>query len=137
MGDYTNYFYIYFKTITDGNGKAVSLNIPGFFEKLEAQGKTVGIKIFDNLFVKEKNSYNGAPTEIKLVGDTARIFSHIFGGAYITSENKEVTDEGVTRGLKRKASKVVSPFTANNTYVDDNKRSYPGAVKEPSVYFCN
>ena len=123
-------FTDYFNSITDSNGKAVSLNIPGFFEKLEAQGKTVGIKIFDNLFVKEKNSYNGAPTQIKLVGDTARIFPHIFGGAYVTSENKEVTDEGVTRGLKRKASKVVSPFTfANNTYVDDTGRTYPGAGK--------
>ena len=107
-------FTDYFNSITDNNGKAVSLNIPGFFEKLEAQGKTVGIKIFDNLFVKEKNSYNGAPTQIKLVGDTARIFPHIFGGAYVTSENKEVTDEGVTRGLKRKANKVVSPFTFAN-----------------------
>ena len=123
-------FTDYFNTITDKSGKSISLNIPGFFEKLEAQGKTVGIKIFDNLFIKEKNSYNGAPSEIKLVGDTARIFPHVFGGTYITSQNKEVTDEGVTRGLKRQASKVVSPFTfANNTYVDDNGRSYPGAGK--------
>ena len=123
-------FTDYFNTITDKSGKSISLNIPGFFEKLEAQGKTVGIKIFDNLFIKEKNSYNGAPAEIKLVGDTARIFTHVFGGTYITSQNKEVTDEGVTRGLKRQASKVVSPFTfANNTYVDDNGSSYPGAGK--------
>jgi len=123
-------FTDYFNTITDSNGKSVSLNIPGFFEKLEKQGKGVGIKIFDNIFVKEKNSYNGAPTQIKLVGDTARIFPHIFGGAYVTSENREVSGEGVTRGLKRQASKVVSPFTfANNTHVDDSGRTYPGAGK--------
>lgn len=123
-------FTDYFSSITDSNGKAISLNIPGFFEKLEAQGKTVGIKVFDNLFVKEKNSYNAVAAEIKLVGDTKRIFPHIFGGAYITSTNKEVTDEGVTRGLQRQASRVTSPFTfANNTYIDDNGRSYPGAGK--------
>ena len=123
-------FTDYFASITDSNGKAVSLNIPGFFEKLEAQGKGVGITVFDNLFVKEKNSYNGVAAEIKLVGDTERIFPHIFGGAYITSTNQEVTDEGVKLGLKRQAQKVVSPFAfANNTYVDDNGGSHPGSGK--------
>jgi len=118
----------YFDTIYQPSGKAWSLNIGGLFDAMENKGRGVGLKISDKFFTQEKNSYNPSNNQIKLVGETARLFPIFFGGAYVTSENQEVTEKGAQRGLRRKATTISSPFAlTNNTFKNIKNQAFVGS----------
>jgi len=122
--DFTNYF----DTIYQPSGKAWSLNIGGLFDSMESKGRGVGLKIADKFFTQEKNSYNPSNNQIKLVGETARLFPIFFGGAYITSQNQEVTEKGAQRGLRRKATTISSPFAlTNDTFKNIKNQAFVGS----------
>jgi len=118
----------YFDTIFQPSGKAWSLNIGGLFDAMENKGRGIGLKISDKFFTQEKNSYNPSNNEIKLVGETSRLFPIFFGGAYVTSQNQEVTEKGPQRGLRRKATTIYSPFAlTNNTFKNIKNQAFVGS----------
>jgi len=118
----------YFDTIFQPSGKAWSLNIGGLFDAMESKGRGVGLKISDKFFTQEKNSYNPSNNQLKLVGETARLFPIFFGGAYVTSKNQEVTEKGAQRGLRRKATTISSPFSlTNNTFKNIKNQAFVGS----------
>lgn len=121
-------FSSYFDTIFQPSGKAWSLDIGGLFDAMETKGRGVGLSIVKNLFTREKNSYIPSNNQIKLVGETATLFPIIFGGAYVTSQNQEVTQKGAQRGLRRKATNISSPFAlTNNTFKNNKNQAFVGA----------
>ena len=121
-------FTSYFDTIYQPSGKAWSLNIGGLFDSMENKGRGVGLKIADKFFTQEKNSYNPSNNQLKLVGETARLFPIFFGGAYVTSQNQEVTEKGAQRGLRRKATTISSPFSlTNNTFKNIKNQAFVGS----------
>ena len=118
----------YFNTIFQPSGKAWSLNIGGLFDAMEDKGRGVGLSIVKKFFTQEKNSYVPTNNEIKLVGETASLFPIFFGGAYVTSQNQEVTLKGPQRGLRRKATTISSPFAlTNNTFKNIKNQAFVGA----------
>ena len=123
-------FTEYFNTIYQPSGKAWSLNIGGLFDAMETKGRGVGITIADKFFTQERNSYNPSNNEIKLVGATAALFPIFFGGAYVTSKNKEVTLKGAQRGLRRKVTTISSPFAlTSDTFKNIKNQAFVGAGK--------
>lgn len=121
-------FSSYFDTISQPSGKAWSLNIGGLFDAMESKGRGVGLSIIKNLFTQEKNSYIPSNNQIKLVGETATLFPIFFGGAYVTSQNQEVTLMGAQRGLRRKATTISSPFAlTNDTFINNKNEAFVGA----------
>ena len=121
-------FTSYFETIFQPSGKAWSLDIGGLFDAMESKGRGVGLKIADKFFTQEKNSYNPSNNQIKLVGETAKLFPIFFGGAYVTSQNQEVTEKGAQRGLRRKATTISSPFAlTNNTFKNIKNQAFVGS----------
>jgi len=118
----------YFDTIFQPSGKAWSLNIGGLFDSMESKGRGVGLKISDKFFTQEKNSYNPSNNQLKLVGETARLFPIFFGGAYVTSKNQEVTEKGAQRGLRRKSTTISSPFSlTNDTFKNIKNQAFVGS----------
>lgn len=123
-------FTAYFDTIYQPSGKAWSLNVGGLFDAMETKGRGVGLTIAEKFFTQEKNSYNPSNNEIRLVGETATLFPIFFGGAYVTSQNKEVTLEGAQRGLRRKSTVISSPFAlTNNSFKNIKNQAFVGASK--------
>ena len=80
---------------------------------MESKGRGVGLKISDKFFTQRKNSYNPSNNQIKLVGETTKLFPIFFGGGYVTSENQEVTEKEDTKRIKKKSTTISSPFVFN------------------------